>query len=162
MRFLFLLLLAMAAMTAPESARAEQTAAAHPEARPFEESADATAQVDAALARAQLNEKRVILVMGANWCHDSRGLAGWFAQPRFAAMLEAKYELVYVDVGHRDRNIEIARRFGIEAIKGTPTVLVLSSSGDLLNRQSAPKWRDAASREQDDIFAYFDQFAAEL
>jgi len=162
MRFLFLLLLAMAAMTAPESARAEQTAAAHPEARPFEESADATAQVDAALARAQLNEKRVILVMGANWCHDSRGLAGWFAQPRFAAMLEAKYELVYVDVGHRDRNIDIARRFDLKSIKGTPTVLVLSSSGDLLNRQSAPKWRDAASREQDDIFAYFDQFAAEL
>jgi len=162
MRFLFLLLLAMAAMTAPESARAEQTAAAHPEARPFEESADATAQVDAALARAQLNEKRVILVMGANWCHDSRGLAGWFAQPRFAAMLEAKYELVYVDVGHRDRNIDIARRFDLKAIKGTPTVLVLSSSGDLLNRQSAPKWRDAASREQDDIFAYLDQFAAEL
>lgn len=162
MRFLFLLLLAMAAMTAPESARAEQTAAAHPEARPFEESADATAQVDAALVRAQLNEKRVILVMGANWCHDSRGLAGWFAQPRFAAMLEAKYELVYVDVGHKDRNIDIARRFGLKSIKGTPTVLVLSSSGDLLNRQSAPKWRDAASREQDDIFAYFDQFAAEL
>jgi thioredoxin-like negative regulator of GroEL len=162
MRFLFLLLLAMAAMTAPESARAEQTAAAHPEARPFEESADATAQVDAALARAQLNEKRLILVMGANWCHDSRGLAGWFAQPRFAAMLEAKYELVYVDVGHRDRNIDIARRFDLKSIKGTPTVLVLSSSGDLLNRQSAPKWRDAASREQDDIFAYFDQFAAEL
>ncbi|MEQ8742050.1 thioredoxin family protein [Parasphingorhabdus sp.] len=162
MRFLFLLLLAMAAMTAPESARAEQTAAAHPEARPFEESADATAQVDAALARAQLNEKRLILVMGANWCHDSRGLAGWFAQPRFAAMLEAKYELVYVDVGHRDRNIDIARRFDLKSIKGTPTVLVLSSSGNLLNRQSAPKWRDAASREQDDIFAYFDQFAAEL
>lgn len=162
MRFLFLLLLAMATTTSPQSAQAEPAATDHPEARPFEESADATAQVDAALARAQLNEKRVILVMGANWCHDSRGLAGWFAQPRFAAMLEAKYELVYVDVGHKDRNIDIARRFGLKSIKGTPTVLVLSSSGDLLNRQSAPKWRDAASREQDDIFAYFDQFAAEL
>jgi thioredoxin-like negative regulator of GroEL len=160
MRFLFLLLLAMAAVIAPQSAQAEAAVADHPEARPFEESADATAQVDAALARAQLNEKRVILVMGANWCHDSRGLAGWFAQPRFAAMLEAKYELVYVDVGHKDRNIDIARRFGLKSIKGTPTVLVLSSSGDLLNRQSAPKWRDAASREEDDIFAYFDQFAA--
>jgi thiol-disulfide isomerase/thioredoxin len=162
MRFLFLLLLAMAAVIAPQSAQAEAAVADHPEARPFEESADATAQVDAALARAQLNEKRVILVMGANWCHDSRGLAGWFAQPRFAAMLEAKYELVYVDVGHKDRNIDIARRFGLKSIKGTPTVLVLSSSGDLLNRQSAPKWRNAGSREEDDIFAYFDQFSAEL
>jgi thioredoxin-like negative regulator of GroEL len=162
MRFLALLFLAMAATTSPQSAQAEAAVAGQPEARPFEESADATAQVNAALARAQLNEKRAILVLGANWCHDSRGLAGWFAQPRFAAMLEAKYELVYVDVGHKDRNIDIARRFGLKSIKGTPTVLVLSSSGYLLNRQSAPKWRDAASREQDDIFAYFDQFAAEL
>lgn len=161
MRFLFLLLLAMAAVIAPQSAQAEAAVADHPEARPFEESADATAQVDAALARAQLNEKRVILVMGANWCHDSRGLAGWFAQPRFAAMLEAKYELVYVDVGHKDRNLDIARRFGIKEIKGTPTVLVLSSAGELLNRASAPKWRNAASREEEDIFAYFDQFAPE-
>jgi len=123
---------------------------------------DATAQVNAALARTQAEDKKVILVMGANWCHDSRGLAGWFAQPRFATMLEAKYEIVYIDVGHRDRNIDIARRFGLDTIKGTPTVLVLSSAGVLLNPASAPKWRDAASREEDDIFAYFDQFASEL
>ena len=161
MRFLFLLLLAMAAMTAPESARAEQAAAAHPEARPFDEAADATLAVEAALDRAAAANKRLILVMGANWCHDSRGLAGWFAQPRFATMLEAKYEVVYVDVGYRDRNIDIAQRFGVETIRGTPTVLVLSSTGALLNRKSAPKWRDAASRDADDIFAYFDRFAPE-
>ena len=118
--------------------------------------------MDAALARAQLSDKRVILVMGANWCHDSRGLAGWFAQPRFAAMLEAKYELVYVDVGHRDRNIDIAQRFGLKTIKGTPTVLVLSPQGILLNPKSAPKWRNAASRTEEDIFSYFDQFTPEL
>lgn len=133
----------------------------HPEAKPFDESANATEQLDTALDRAELTDKRVIVVMGANWCHDSRGLAGWFVQPRFAAMLEAKYEIVYVDVGHRDRNIDIARRFGLKSIKGTPTVLVLSSSGVLLNRKSAPKWRDAASREEDAIFAYFDQFIPE-
>jgi len=161
MRFLFPLLLAMAATTAPQSVQAEAAVADHPEASPFEESADATAQADAALARALVAGKKVILVLGANWCHDSRGLAGWFAEPRFAAMLEAKYELVYVDVGHKDRNLDIARRFGIKEIKGTPTVLVLSSAGELLNRASAPKWRNAASREEEDIFAYFDQFAPE-
>lgn len=162
MRFLFPLLLAVFATAAPQGAWAERNAADHPEARPFDETADAAAAVDAALVRAQETGKRVILVMGANWCHDSRGLAGWFAQPRFAAMLQARYELVYVDVGQRDRNIDIARRFGIEAIKGTPTVLVLSSSGDLLNRRSAPKWRNAASRREGDIYAYFDQFSPEL
>lgn len=160
MRYL-LLLLAGLAMIPASAVRAESAAAEHPEARPFDAAADATAAVDAALARAKRSQKPVILVMGANWCHDSRGLAGWFAQPRFATMLDAKYELVYVDVGHKDRNLEIAQRFGIKTVEGTPTVLVLSSSGTLLNRKSAPKWRNAASREDDDIFAYFDEFTPE-
>jgi thiol-disulfide isomerase/thioredoxin len=159
----YLLLLAGLAMIPAPAVLAEKTVeAGHPEARPFDETADAAAAVDAALALARHTDKRVIVVMGANWCHDSRGLAGWFAEPRFAAMLQDRYELVYVDVGQRDRNIDIVRRFRIEAIKGTPTVLVLSSSGDLLNRRSAPKWRNAASRKEDDIFAYFNQFAPEL
>jgi hypothetical protein len=162
MRFLFLLFLATVTTVPPQRVHAKEAVADHPEARPFEESANAGEQLDAALARALLADKRVILVLGANWCHDSRGLAGWFSQARFDEMLEAKYEIVYVDAGHRDRNIDIARRFGLKSIKGTPTVLVLSSSGVLLNRQSAPKWRDAASREEDDIFEYFEQFAPEL
>ncbi|MGB5484521.1 thioredoxin family protein [Parasphingorhabdus sp.] len=162
MRFLFFLLLVIAAAVSPQLVQAEKAAVEHPEARPFDQSANATEQVDAALARAALADKRLIIVMGANWCHDSRGLSGWFAEPRFAAMLEAKYQIVYVDVGQKDRNIDIARRFGIKSIKGTPTVLVLSPRGKLLNRTSAPKWRDAASREEEDVFAYFDQFTPEF
>lgn len=161
MRFI-LLLFAWLALFPVSALLAEPAEAGHPEARPYDEAANAAAAVDAALARAALSDKRVILVMGANWCHDSRRLAGWFAQPRFATMLQDKYEIVYIDVGHRDRNIDIARRFGLKAIKGTPTVLVLSPQGALLNRKSAPKWRDAASREEEDIFAYFDQFVSEL
>lgn len=162
MRFLLLALSFFAVATTPQLAHADISATDHPEARPFEQSADATEQVDVALARAAITDKRVIVVMGANWCHDSRGLSGWFAQPRFAAMLEPKYEIVYVDVGQKDRNIDIAQRFGIKSIKGTPTVLVLSPDGALLNRKSASKWRDAASRAEEDIFVYFDQFAPEL
>ena len=161
MRYLLLLLAGLALVPA-STLRAETAGVDHPEARPFDAEADATATVESALARAAIANRPVILVLGANWCHDSRGLAGWFAKPRFAAMLDAKYELVYVDVGHRDRNLDIARRFGVDEIKGTPTVLVLSSSGALLNRKSAPKWRNAASRTEADIFAYFDQFAPEL
>lgn len=138
------------------------SAAEHPEAKPYEKNAKASQDVDAALARAVAADKRVLLVMGANWCHDSRGLAGWFEQPRFAEMLKTKYEVVYIDVGHRDRNIDIAQRFGIEKIKGTPTVLVLSSQGALLNPKSAPTWRNAASRDEEEIFSYFDQFTPEL
>lgn len=145
---------------------AADTEAAHPEARPYDESRSALADIGWALVWATITRKRVIVVMGANWCHDSRGLAGWFATPRFAKMLERRYELVFVDAGRpqdgEGRNLDIARRFGIEEITGTPTVLVLSPEGALLNPETARTWRNAASRSEDEIFDYFSTFEAEF
>ncbi|MGL5838777.1 MAG: thioredoxin family protein [Sphingorhabdus sp.] len=137
--------------------------AAHPEARPFDTKVKAEAEVDAALARARASEKMVLIVMGANWCHDSRALAGWLAQGRFAAMLAARYELVYVDIGMpqtgQGRNLTIAQRFGIKQIKGTPMVLMVSGQGTLLNgKKDAAGWRNAASRREEAIFRYFAEF----
>lgn len=136
--------------------------AEHPEARPYDESRMAQVDVALALGRAALSGKRIILVMGANWCHDSRGLAGWFATPRFAAMLGPRYEVVYVDVGHpqdgEGRNLDIAARFGVAEITGTPTVLVLSRFGWLLNPETATTWNDAASRKEAAIYDYFAEF----
>lgn len=137
----------------------------HPEARLYEADRDAVADVDAALARAAARQTRILVVMGANWCHDSRALAGWFETPRFAEMLDRRYELVYVDVGYpqegEGRNIHVAQGFGVDEIVGTPTVLVLSPEGALLNLETAPSWRNAASRSEDEVFDYFAAFEAE-
>jgi thioredoxin-like negative regulator of GroEL len=130
---------------------------AHPEARAYAVTPDAMANVDAALGRAAASGKRVLLVMGANWCHDSRALAGWLETPRFAALVAARYELVFVDVGEpqtgEGRNLDIASRFGLADIPGTPAVLVLTAEGQLLNPDTAASWRNAGTRSEDAIFA---------
>lgn len=117
-----------------------------------------------ALESARLSNKHVILIFGGNWCHDSRALTGWFQTPRFAAMLLPKYELVYVDVGNpkagNGRNLDIASRFGIKQIKGTPTVLIVTPDSKPLNLDAAAGWKNAASRKEEDIFAYFSDFGA--
>lgn len=132
-------------------------AAAHPEARPYAAEADAGAEVDAALARAASTNKRVLLVLGANWCHDSRALAGWLETPRFAAMTAQAYETVFVDVGSPQtgagRNLDIARRFGLAEFPGTPALLVLTAKGEPVNLDTAATWRNAASRSEAAIFA---------
>lgn len=135
---------------------------AHPEAKPFVAESNAQADVAAALSRAKVSGKRVIVVLGANWCHDSRALAGWFASPRFAAMMKTRYEVAYVDIGMpqrgQGRNLDVPQRYGIKAVKGKPTVMILSTDGQLLNKKDAPKWRNAASRSEDDIFNHFNTF----
>ncbi len=155
------LLIALALVSAAPLTPAVQPAA-HPEAALYDPARTAQTDVDAALARATTANQLVILVMGANWCHDSKGLAGWFETPRFKAMLAAKYQIVFIDVGKpqtgKGRNIDVAQRFGIKKIKGTPTVLILSPGGKLLNKKDAPGWRNAASRSEDDIYRYFADF----
>jgi hypothetical protein len=137
---------------------------AHPEARAYAASPDAMADVDAALARASARGTRVLLAMGANWCHDSRALAGWLETPRFAALVAQRYEVVFVDVGSpqtgEGRNLEIARRFGLESFPGTPAVLVLTPDGMLINRDTAQSWRNAASRSEDAIYTELAALAA--
>jgi Thioredoxin-like len=137
---------------------AKEVETGNPEASPFDAKANARAEVDAALARAKAGNRMAVIVMGANWCHDSRALAGWLSQPHFAAMIVSRYELVYVDVGMRDRNIDIARRFGIKSIKGTPTVLIVGGNGKLLNKKDAPTWRNAGSRTSQEIYKAFAEF----
>ena len=128
-----------------------------PDAKSYQVSASAMADADAALARAAASGKRVLLVFGANWCHDSTALAGWLETPRFAALAAERYEVVFVDVGvpqtGQGRNLDIARRFGLAEMPGTPALLVLSAQGELLNRDTATSWRNAASRSEDAIFA---------
>jgi thiol-disulfide isomerase/thioredoxin len=140
-------------------------APAHPEARAYSAEANAASDVDAALARAASSGKRVLLVMGANWCHDSRALAGWLETPRFAALTAARYEVVFVDVGvpqtGEGRNLDIAARFGLAEVKGTPALLVLTPEGRALNLDTAASWRNAGSRSEDAIYAELAGLAGE-
>ncbi len=158
MRLIILLLIACLAVACTSFTPVSAVAAAeHPEARPFDPEPALIAQkaVDEALSDAALAGKHAMIVMGANWCHDSRALAGWFQTPRFEAMLEENYVVRYIDVGQKDRNIDVAQRFGLDSIVGTPTIIVTDTQGDVLNLETAPTWRNAASRTEDQIYDYF-------
>ncbi len=132
----------------------------------YDASRDADADVTAMLAKIAENGKMGIIILGANWCHDSRGLAKHFDSARFQAMLKPRYEIVYIDVGvpqtGNGRNLHIAKRFKLKKLKGTPTVAIISSTGKLLNKKDAPKWRNADSRDEDDIYNHFANFNANV
>ncbi len=127
--------------------------------RPFDAARNAMADVNAALIAAQASGKNVLLVLGGNWCHDSRGLAAKFERDELAEVIAESYELVYVDIGYRDRNLDVPARFGVMELFGTPTVLIVSPEGDLLNRDSVHDWRTADSKPYDETLSYFERFA---
>ncbi|WBY16563.1 thioredoxin family protein [Erythrobacteraceae bacterium WH01K] len=137
---------------------------AHPyEARPFEAAAAARPELETALERAKADGKLTLAVFGANWCHDSRALAGLLETERFRALTDAHYEMVFVDVGTpqngKGRNLELGAELGVEGIEGTPTVIVIGRRGATLNVATAKLWRDAASRNPDAVYMELFRFA---
>lgn len=141
--------------TPPPSDTPEESADAHPQARLYDAAIDARQTLEAALVRARINGTLVLVAMGANWCHDSRAFAGWMETERFKALVAEKYELIYINVGmpqsQDGHNLDIAERFGVE-VEGTPTVLLLTPEGEILNKDSAASWRNTASRSEDEIY----------
>ena len=101
---------------------------------PFAADANAEADVDAAFARARRDGKRVMIDLGGNWCADCRILSGLMERPELHAFLASRYELVTVDVGRFNKNLDIPARFGITTrLEGVPAIIVATPDGRIVN-----------------------------
>ncbi|MCC6873887.1 MAG: thioredoxin family protein [Sandaracinaceae bacterium] len=107
-------------------------------ARPYQEGADAQAQIDAAVARARRDGKRVLVVFGANWCSWCRRLEHVLQNdPGVSGELARSYHVVHVDVGPRrsDTNRAVVQRYGNPMQHGLPCLVILDTQGSLLHVQ---------------------------
>jgi thiol-disulfide isomerase/thioredoxin len=100
---------------------------------PYDEHADANAAVAAARARALARHKLLLIDLGGNWCPDCRILAGTMEEPALRAFVDAHYDVVTVDVGRFDKNLQIPAHYGItKRLEGVPSVLVVDPATDRL------------------------------
>jgi thiol-disulfide isomerase/thioredoxin len=103
------------------------------ERHPYDESANADAAVASAFAKARISHKRVLIDLGGNWCGDCLVLANLMQLPDLKPFLKAHYEIVSVDVGRFDKNLQIPARFGItKRLDGVPSVLIVEPDGKTL------------------------------
>ncbi|MFC4159641.1 thioredoxin family protein [Chitinimonas lacunae] len=98
---------------------------------PFNEEADAKADIRNALVAAQKEGKKVMLVFGANWCPYCRGLVRDFDQGETAKVVASHYQVVKVNLGRRDRNQDLAEVYGNPQAKGIPAMVILNSDGSV-------------------------------
>ena len=119
---------------------------------PYNARADAKGQVEAALQRARMSGKPVLIDFGANWCADCRILAGVLELPEMRGWVAQKFELVQVDVGRFDRNLDIANRFAGKPLGAIPAVFVIDAkSGKLRNASSTLALGDARIMKPQEI-----------
>lgn len=102
--------------------------------QPYDEGANAEAAVAAAFTRAQKSHKRVLIDLGGNWCVDCIVLANFLKLPEMQRFMAAHYEVVTVDVGRFNRNLQIPARFGItKRLEGVPALLIATPGGKPVN-----------------------------
>ncbi|MCX6545885.1 MAG: thioredoxin family protein [Acidobacteria bacterium] len=138
------LLLAMSGQTPPPPQQPPPTVApavvqkAPPAPRKvYNETADAKAQISTALKAAAEDDIRVLI----NWGSNDDELCAKFTEARRAPEVSKQftdhYKLVYVDVGHVDKNLDLAKSFGVTLAAGAlPHLTVLDAKGRVLAQAS--------------------------
>lgn len=119
--------------------------------------ADARAQIATALKSAKEDEIRVLLNFGAN---DDQASKAFATARRSAALrfLSSEYKVVNVDVGRLDKNVEVARAYGVTPkADDLPALAVLDADGKVLARSSGAAFRsgaDPATHDPEKIAAF--------
>lgn len=101
----------------------------------YSATADAHADIAQAIRTAAKEHKRVLLDFGGNWCGDCQVLNIYFHQAPNQAILDKNYVLVDIDIGHIDKNLNVAQKYSVPLNKGVPALAVLDAQGHLLYSQ---------------------------
>ena len=99
--------------------------------------------------------KQPIIIFGGNWCPDCRILEGTLQLPTIKKYMIEHYEIMHVDVGRYDKNMNLISYFKIPKEEGVPRVLVFDINKNILNMESTKEWTTARDRKQQEIFNYF-------
>jgi thiol:disulfide interchange protein len=106
----------------------------------YSESSDATADIAAALVRARREHKRILLDFGGNWCGDCQVLDIYYHQSPNAELLAKNYIVVHVNIGHMDKNVDVAKKYNVPITKGVPALAIIDAHGNLLYSERAKEF----------------------
>jgi thiol:disulfide interchange protein len=98
----------------------------------YSETSNANADIAAALLQARREHKRILLDFGGNWCGDCQLLDIYYHQSPNAEILAKNFILVHVNIGHMDKNVDVAKKYNVPITKGVPALAVIDEHGNLL------------------------------
>jgi len=127
---------------------------------PYDESADAHVTLQHGLEQARASGKDLLVVFGANWCEDCRKL-DTALHGRTAALIDARFVVVKIDIGNFDKNLDVVKRYGYPTGKGIPAAIVLTPDDKLIYATRAGELADARHMGDDGIYNFFSKVVAE-
>lgn len=146
---------AAAPVSTPAPAAAPETPVATAQPIPhehiFPEVDAAHMDIQAALAKARKEHKRVLVDFGGDWCGDCQVLNYYMHQSPNRELLDKNYVLVDVNVGHIDQNIDLGDKYGVVLKKGVPALAVLRPDGTVVYGQKNGEFENMRHMESSDL-----------
>ena len=105
--------------------------------------------------------KQPVIIFGGNWCPDCRILEGTLAMPTIKKFIDQHYQIMHIDIGRYDRNMELMNHLNIESKKGVPRVVILDFEKNIVNSSTSSEWTTARDRKQQEIYNYFQKFVTD-
>jgi ketosteroid isomerase-like protein len=115
---------------------------------------DAKAEISTALAAAAKDHKRVLLVFGGNWCYDCHVLDTTFRSKEFAALVNANYHVIHINIGNYDVNLDLADKYQIPLNKGVPSLAILDPDGKLVVSQKNGEFESTMRIGPEDVVEF--------
>jgi thioredoxin 1 len=115
---------------------------------------EAQAEISGALAAAQKDHKRVILIFGGNWCYDCHVLDATFRSKEFAPLVNANYHVIHINVGNYDVNLDLAQKYQIPLNKGVPSLAILDPDGTLVVSQKQGEFESTVRIGPEDVIEF--------
>ena len=119
--------------------------------------------VDDAVAQAKREDKRVLLLFGANWCPWCRRLhAALTKGPAVQKLLREKFVLVFIDANTRNdknRNAAVIEKYGNPLRYGLPVFVVLDRNGTrLTTRETESLDSDTDAKVADHVIRFLNEW----
>jgi thiol:disulfide interchange protein len=149
---------------APAPPQAVQTPSAAPvpisKRHIYSETADPKADIASALKQARLEHKRVVLDFGGDWCGDCQVLYINFHKSPNAELIDKYFIIVPVFIGHMDKHVDIAEKYGIPLNKGVPALAVLDADGKVLYSQKTGEFEDMRNMNPQSVTDFLNRWKA--
>jgi thioredoxin 1 len=127
---------------------------------PYHESANASADLKSALAAARADHNDVLLVFGANWCPDCRELDKALNGSSHA-LISGHFQVVKVDVGRFDKNLDLANQYGNPIRKGIPALVVLTADNRIVYSSNGGELANARKMGDTGIYDFLSSHVAQ-
>ena len=149
-----LLILCAASVAGQQSSNSEVLKPVTAKTDLYPANADAKKEIEASLKTAHVENKRVMLIFGGNWCYDCHVLNQALHEGEANRIVEESFLLVHVDIGEGDKNLDLVKKYETTLGAGVPTVVIIDDEGHVKYSSTKGEFEAARQMMKKDLVAF--------